>query len=556
MRHRTLAPGRPRVEPLEVRRLMAIGDLDDSFGTGGTVELPREGGATGFGLFVPHLSTLSDGRIVAAGSDGERPYFQRLGADGAIDASFANAALIDALAARIGKPLDAAAAAGDRVIVRGHGIAPGNAPVLTAVAAGRRLPRIDPAFGKRGIIHLPFAATGAFSDAASLVVLPDGRIVATGLARVSSAETGDSSGTWGMTVVRPDGRIDAAFGGGDGVIELGRVFRSFDPQEGLPSQSELITAERIFGLADDRILYVRERTVSERFSFDEPGTTVPTVEALILGVDGTAATIAGFDRVGRIGVESRQLPDGSVQIVFASTAPSTATIAADGSFAGVTPGLPSGAIPADTVFSTDGQRLDTLEPSEGEVLVAKYQTSDAPTGLLHARPLRHLTRSYKFAVTWHDDDELDVATLSAARPTVIVDLPDGTTRTAHFVSADPSADATTVRARYHLTHPSGEWNSNDNGVYRVRLRRGEVADASGRTASGRVLGQFVVDIPAPPSPPRPPDFERSAAPLANVLTGGNASVWTRDLRGGPDEDPTRTVSVLTVPPSRSGRAGR
>ena len=511
---------RARIEPLEARRLMAIGDLDDSFGDDGTVTLPREGDATGFGLFVPHLSTLSDGRIVAAGLDGERPYFQRLSADGQIDTSYPHAALIDALAARIGTSFDAAAAAGDRIIVRGHGLEPGGVPVLTAVAAGRRTPRIDPAFGKRGIIHLPFAATRTFSSSASLAVLPDGRIVATGVSRISE-QFEDLSGTWGMTVVRPNGRIDAAFGGGDGVIDVGLIYHSFDSQEGITFSSSSMDAEQFFALPDGRFMYVRERTVSERAGsqFEDELTTVTTVEALLVSPDGTTAPIAGFDRVGRIGEESRQLPDGSVQIVFAGTAPSTATIAADGTLVGVTPGLPSGAIPAHTVFATDGQRLATLEPPAGDVAIAKYQTTDAPTGLLHARPLRQHTSSYKFTITWHDDDEVDVATLSAARPTVIVDLPNGTTRTAHFLSADPSTDATTVTARYRLTDP-GEWNSNDNGVYRIRLRRGEVADATGRTASGRVLGHFVVDIPPSPPPPPPPDFEfeiRPFAPPANRI---------------------------------------
>src|SRR5687767_8735694 len=68
------------VERLEGRRLLAFGDLDETFGTGGFVQTKfrdRPGG-------VQQLFTMSDGRIVAVGQPGIARYLP----DGAPDTSF------------------------------------------------------------------------------------------------------------------------------------------------------------------------------------------------------------------------------------------------------------------------------------------------------------------------------------------------------------------------------------------------------------------------------------------------------------------------------------
>src|SRR5215204_2783584 len=141
-----------RFESLEVRRLMA-GDPVASFGGDGTVALTEN---------PSHAFTQSDGRIVVVrdGDNGATPSVRRFLPDGTLDASFPAPALLEQLEARLGDIGKFSMDAADRLLVGGAG-------KLARVTPGGR---IDPTFGKRGVIHLAYSPR-------KIAVLDSGAIV-------------------------------------------------------------------------------------------------------------------------------------------------------------------------------------------------------------------------------------------------------------------------------------------------------------------------------------------------------------------------------------------
>lgn len=140
-------------------RYQPTGGLDVSFGTNGVVTTAAEGPATH--AQASALVVLSDGRLVAAGSEASSP---------------------DDL---------------DRIALVGY-------------QAGGVL---DPGFGEGGRVRTVVRVSG-LDEAKALAVQPDGRLVVAG-----AAQTGAS--TWGIVVARVEsnGQLDASFGVG-GVVHL------------------------------------------------------------------------------------------------------------------------------------------------------------------------------------------------------------------------------------------------------------------------------------------------------------------------------------------------
>jgi hypothetical protein len=56
-------------------------------------------------------------------------------------------------------------------------------------------------------------------------------------------------------------------------------------------------------------------------------------------------------------------------------------------------------------------------------------------------------------------------------------------------------------ANYSVKGPGGSWDPSDNGVYTITLRAKAIADTSGKTAAGNILGRFTVIIPQASAPP-------------------------------------------------------
>jgi hypothetical protein len=146
-------------------------------------------------------------------------------------------------------------------------------------------------------------------------------------------------------------------------------------------------------------------------------------------------------------------------------------------------------------ITDDGQILASyrhanLSGGLNGAFLVKLQQSDAPTGVFIGRPITHdQNTGYYFNIVWQDDDNLDLASLG--NNDIIVVLPDGSKKSATFISADPSSDAKVITARYRFTSPGG-FTTADNGTYQIRVRGSAVADTAGNHAAARQIGTFQV----------------------------------------------------------------
>ena len=155
------------------------GDLDATFGGGGIVTTrvtPREtSGANA-------VAIQADGKIVAArrdaGSNGERFAIVRYNVDGHLDGTFGHDGRVrTSFAARRCVVADAVAIQPDGKIV-----AAGIQGCRGSFALARYLPngKLDPSFGGDGKVVTRFRSGKRYSESFSVVIQPDGRIVAGG----------------------------------------------------------------------------------------------------------------------------------------------------------------------------------------------------------------------------------------------------------------------------------------------------------------------------------------------------------------------------------------
>jgi hypothetical protein len=380
-----------------------------------------------------------------------------------------------------------------------------------------------------------------------------------------------------MTLLTPDGRIDTSFGD-LGIVDLGTTTTFLDLQGDFGSTRVTLGEEQMYSLSGGRILYLRSVSYDFPDFYSGDPTQIRTFGGRVINPDGSADASFTFDgagalpaafvggtgslageletRNGRLLPASRQLADGSVQMLFArdgTEAPdetemfATATVAPDGTVSQVVnlhdvqtdagsvirdsstgdillihapvepgqetflrfggDGTPTGEVTLSSAVAETTSIITSTIANDGQVLAAFYeqaedetyfigkvQMSDAPTGVVHARPIRAARPgSYRFTVSWHDDDDMDVASLASRH--LIVDLPDGSARTAVFESSAPSSDAALVTASYHFIAPGGNgWDAQDNGKYQVRVRGRYVSDSTSHRTPARILGQFFVNI--------------------------------------------------------------
>lgn len=192
-------------------RFLANGQLDSSFGSGGVVTTDIAGG---FQQEQAHAVLVQpDGRIVVAGTaqpaGGGQPMVVTLArylANGALDPGFGTGGVVFD-PAQPGTAYAIALQGDGKLVVAGSAPVSGRgddfADLLLARYDGSG--RLDPAFGVGG--RMVTDVVGATERARNVVVLPDGRIVASGM------ETGlfNTEPTLVMQVL-PDGQPDPAFG--------------------------------------------------------------------------------------------------------------------------------------------------------------------------------------------------------------------------------------------------------------------------------------------------------------------------------------------------------
>ena len=203
------------------------GDLVSSFGGGdGSVPLSQN---------PSHAFTQNDGRIIVAriAFGGDLTDLRRFLPDGSADDSFDGDTLMQALDARVGTVTSVTMDDAGRLLFASD----------TALARVTQGGRIDRTFGKRGVIHIGFAAR-------RIAVLDTGAIVITG--NIKNGDSEFATFAEKMTLLTPDGAIDTRFDR-DGTLDVGQTSLDRPSSTTLMYFSE-VTREQFFSMSSGRIL--------------------------------------------------------------------------------------------------------------------------------------------------------------------------------------------------------------------------------------------------------------------------------------------------------------
>jgi hypothetical protein len=123
--------------------------------------------------------------------------------------------------------------------------------------------------------------------------------------------------------------------------------------------------------------------------------------------------------------------------------------------------------------------------------------SIAPSASLTAEDLSEARDWHDVTVTYTDNMAVDVSDLDSSD--VRVTGPDGEELAVSLQGVDADVDGTVRWAVYRIGGPDGTWDFTDNGTYTVWMEPGEVSDTNGNWVAAAELGQFAVDIAAPPT---------------------------------------------------------
>ncbi|HZN67060.1 MAG TPA: hypothetical protein VFB66_17345 [Tepidisphaeraceae bacterium] len=212
---------RAACEALECRRHFAAGDLDPTFGDGGSVVL----NFPGLPFDVRDAARQADEKIVLVGQKGDTPAVVRLNADGTLDGSFGFGGLRELSADYIDEAAAVALQFDGGIVVAGYDDYLDD-DVFSLV---RLLPNGSPDAtfgGGNGYVRTPIddgIIIGSSARAYDVAIQADGRIVAAGEAFTGSLDANDD-----FAIVRylPNGSLDTGFG--DGGIRIA----GFDGQDG------------------------------------------------------------------------------------------------------------------------------------------------------------------------------------------------------------------------------------------------------------------------------------------------------------------------------------
>ena len=203
------------LQDMVVARYNADGSLDTSFGNAGVASTPHSDFEYGTAVAL-----MPDGKIVVAGSRSnslpdsgpDRSFLvERLNPDGSPDASFGAGGIATVTIAAWDFGYSLALQPDGKVLVGGTS----ETDSQQALTFARLLPDgvLDHSFGDQGVVTTSEKGHDYFYIARSLLLQPDGKIVAAG---DSSSTSGPGSG-FGLARYLPDGSLDSSFGA-DGVL--------------------------------------------------------------------------------------------------------------------------------------------------------------------------------------------------------------------------------------------------------------------------------------------------------------------------------------------------
>ncbi|MFO0798536.1 MAG: delta-60 repeat domain-containing protein [Gemmataceae bacterium] len=197
------------VELLDARVVPAVGGLDPTFGTGGA--------ATVVGVPVADMAVQADGKVVTVGTAGDNMVVTRFNADGTLDTTFNGTGqrAIDFGGVDIAQAV--AVGPDGSVVVAGGADGPGGSDFAVAklTPTGQPDATFNPGSGGRLVLDL-----GGTDFAQAVVVRPDGRIVVAG--------GGGAGADFAAVRLTAAGGLDGTFnGGGIQLVDLGGADGAF-----------------------------------------------------------------------------------------------------------------------------------------------------------------------------------------------------------------------------------------------------------------------------------------------------------------------------------------
>lgn len=192
-------------------RLDLTGALDPTFGSGGTIITTFAGSSWDI---IWGLVVQPDGKIVAAGGY-DAFALARYNTDGSLDSTFgSNGTVRTAVGISQATAYSVALQADGKIVAGGWSVQAGIPAVQFTLIRYNSDGSLDPSFGSGGISSTP--VDGYSGQIRSIVIQPDGKIVAAGDARVA--------GTYDFAFARfnTDGSVDTLFGtNGSTIIAIG-----------------------------------------------------------------------------------------------------------------------------------------------------------------------------------------------------------------------------------------------------------------------------------------------------------------------------------------------
>jgi uncharacterized delta-60 repeat protein len=212
----------------------AAGDLDSTFGSGGTVTTPIAPARA--------LVLQTDGKVVAAAAKprGDGRYdllLARYGADGSLDPTFGSGGTVTTEVGDaqfpVAIPNGLALQADGKIVAAGMAVVDGsgNFALVRYEADGT----LDSTFGSGGKVT---TAIGSLADEGrAVVLLPDGKLVVAG-----ATDVGYQGEAFALARYHPDGTLDDTFGGGGIVTTAIRSRRASPYGLALQSEGKLVAA--------------------------------------------------------------------------------------------------------------------------------------------------------------------------------------------------------------------------------------------------------------------------------------------------------------------------
>jgi uncharacterized delta-60 repeat protein len=372
---------------------------------------------------------------------------------------------------------------------------------------------IDTSFGQtgNGVVNVDFL--NGFDESRSLVVQPDGKLVAGGIAGSGDPNEAAFTADFALTRFDTTGALDADFGtAGKALVDFGAGKVALLNKLVLQPDGKLVAGGEVFD------------------SLADVGATQPSVGVARLKTDGSLD--ATFSDDGTVAVDLNSVPIPNIV----------------------------GATPAE-------QKLQTLlQDSQGLVAFAKGNTIEAvetvgplievgrfiadvgaPTASVVSLPdISEIeVAAETFTVRYTDDIAVDASTIGTGD--VVVTGPNGYSQPAEFlgfVGNDSGGNAPELVAKYQVKPPAATFEKGDEGQYSLSLQPDAVADVGGNATPATPIADATFTVTIPENLPNlRVDSALLGKFLASVVGGSKAPTAAVKLTNAGQTDAAGLVGV-------------